>query len=950
MGRFLVFAAAMLAAFSSAVAGVSVSECELPSSRLAAKELTAYFEKMTGTAEVGFETKVGTLSAFPGEVPGAAKTALAKTSNREAAWTSFDGTTLWIVGKDETAELYATYRFLERELGVRWFQAPVKEDPGEYVPHAERIVLKPFVRCEEPFSSVRRLDQTGAPAWPLPKKGMTCAIRNGFQVAPSYGGRVPYGRDDAQNAWFIPRVPHWRQQIGGDHLTFVKPLGGGDRFAEHPEYFALVNGERTKGGKHMNQYCLSNPEVIRLTADWLIAELEKTGGVGQFNFGQVDTPHGSCQCAGSLAMDGENERKSTASRPSHTTRFVKAVNQVCARVFERFPRADLSIWAYSSYRELPEDVRPDPRLKLYFCSHQRCYGHALDDPNCPRNVRIYGLMKAWLAMLPRAFTYEYMTCTPNLYTPSENVEAHDLRLYRKLGLMGWKNETLYPDAVQGKRKDESAKDRMPSNWQWLYVTGHLLWDPSLDENALLADAESKYYGTAYPVMAKYQALRRKLWNASSEHMGYSTGDQRRPQLLNVSGAKEELLAYLDAADRLIEESNDEGEGERRKDVLRYRVGRDRAWLEKYWVRPNDEIKAVAGRTLRVPRTKTAPVIDGDAGDTVWAKACYIDAFCKHGTQKNPVAVEPELATSVGILFDDENLYFLLRAKEPLASSLKPSTRPGADVWDEDGFEVFLFPPSVENLTYHLSVNPVGNTWGATAPRGTKSRDAFGAEAKGRIGADGYVVELRVPLKNIAPAREEEPWKMHFGRNRRVVKGAPFRESIFAVDGVDYSDLQYYRPVAFGRAYLKNGSFEELDKNGKPKDWSVSVGAVVEPSATGCNQLRLGNGQQAWQTMWHGALRQADVPRRMSYCFKAKGRGRAVVSFLRYRDVYDANTKGHSRRESLKPDGEGDTFDLTSEMQSFTGEYEIPAGEWNSIVIGVRGGAMILDDVAVIPVP
>ena len=940
--RNRVFTVFALAAMAAGGLGADV----LPSSRLAAEEFTNYVAKVTGRADCGFDVRIGTLSVFPGEVPAAAKAALAKTANREAAWTSFDGRTLWIVGKDETAELYATYRFLERELGIRWFQAPVGEDPGEYVPRAAKIALKPFVRCEEPCFPVRRLDLTGARAHPVPEKGMACAVRNGFQVAPAYDARVPYGRPDSPDAWFVPRVSHARQQLGGSHLTFVDPLGGDRHFKEHPEYFALVDGKRVPGGRHMNQYCLSNPDVIRLTAEGIIAALDRSGGRGHYNFGQVDTPHGSCQCENCRAMDGENERRSTSSRPSHTTRFVKAVNQICARVFARYPDADLSMWAYSSYRELPEGVRPDPRLKLEFCTHMRCYGHALDDPGCPRNVRIYGLLKAWLRLLPRASTYEYLTCTPNLYTPNENVEAHDLRLFRKLGLLGWKNEFKFSDAAIGKGSGQFARDRAPSNWQWLYVTAHLLWDPSLDENALLADAESKYYGAAYPAMREYHALRRRLWNASAEHMGYSTGDQRRPQLLNVSGAKEELLGYLDEAERLIEESKEEGE--RRKGVLKYRVGRDRRWLEEFWIKPNAEIKSVAGRTLQVPRTKTAPVIDGDGGDEVWTRACYVDGFCRYGTRKNPVAVGPELATSVGILHDDGFLYFLLRAKEPLAAALKPTTRPGADVWDEDGFEIFLSPPTVEALTYHLAVNPAGNTWGVTSPRGTRSETAFGAEARGKVGADGYLIELRVPLKDIAPVKPGEAWKMHFGRNRRVQGAAPLSETSFTVDGVDYNDLPYYRPALFGEAYLRNGSFEELDKKGRPKGWSVSSGAAVERSATGCNRIRLPQGQQVWQTMWHGALKQADRPRRMVYSLKASGTGRVVVSFYRYRDAYDANAKGHNRREMLKPDATGETFVLTDEMRTFTGEYEVPADEWDSIVLQAAGGTAILDDVSVVP--
>ncbi len=174
------------------------------------------------------------------------------------------------------------------------------------------------------------------------------------------------------------------------------------------------------------------------------------------------------------------------------------------------------------------------------------------------------------------------------------------------------------------------------------------------------------------------------------------------------------------------------------------------------------------------------------------------------------------------------------------------------------------------------------------------------------------------------------------------------ESIFSIDGVNYNDIQYYRPVSFGDAYLKNGSFEELKDDGHPVGWTLSPGVVVECSETGANRLSVPKGLAAWQTMWHGPLRQADRPRKFVYTFRACGSGEAVVSFRRYRDSYDATAKGHSRREILTPNGRGEKYELSSVMQTFVGEYEVPAGEWDSIMISAKGGDMVLDDVAVVP--
>ena len=110
------------------VAAVVLPQTPDESTRLAAAELTNYVFKITGrqmpvvtrgnAANAAPEVVIGTLKALS-DVPQSIRKRLDATDNPEAACTGTDGRTLWIVGKDEVAELYATYHFLESKLGVR---------------------------------------------------------------------------------------------------------------------------------------------------------------------------------------------------------------------------------------------------------------------------------------------------------------------------------------------------------------------------------------------------------------------------------------------------------------------------------------------------------------------------------------------------------------------------------------------------------------------------------------------------------------------------------------------------------------------------------------------------------------------------------------------------------------------------------------------------------------
>ena len=404
---------------------------------------------------------------------------------------------------------------------------------------------------------------------------------------------------------------------------------------------------------------------------------------------------GWCECEECRKLDGSDTTAGGFQNVS--TRFQKTVRAIAEMVYEKYPNADLRVWAYHTYRQLPVGVKIHPKMKLQFCPHGRCYGHTLDDPNCARNVQMYKLLKDWLRVGPKdVFTFEYLTSSGIYYVCPETMVGHDLRLYKKLGLAGWKEEALFSDSkFYPPKKNDIRADLMPSNWQWAYITGKLLWDPSLDENKLLDEAESLYYGKAYPPMKKYHALRRKLWKNTSICLGYPFGDPRRPNLLNQPAAQEELLKLLAEADKLA----------RGNKILQYRLANDRRWLRDYWIKPNEKLKTTFGKGLRAPEAKSKIVIDGKGNDPAWRDAYYLTTGLKQASASEKKDLPPELKTTLGILSDKENLYFLITAMEPSPEKMKMTGKPDVDVWGDDAIEIFLYPPTAANVYYQLVINP-----------------------------------------------------------------------------------------------------------------------------------------------------------------------------------------------------------------------------------------------------
>ena len=196
------------------------------------------------------------------------------------------------------------------------------------------------------------------------------------------------------------------------------------------------------------------------------------------------------------------------------------------------------------------------------------------------------------------------------------------------------------------------------------------------------------------------------------------------------------------------------------------MARDRRWLTEYWIKPNEKMRAKAGLALQAKFVGTAPVIDGDGGDAVWAEASrtseFRETFPTH--EGAPELAAPEVASSVSVLADEENLYFLIRCKEPSPEKIKAVAEDGGPVYEDDAMELMLFPPSEANTYFQVCVNAKGKTVVLENPAG-RQRPDIRPVAAGRIGADEWTAEVRIPVARMYPLAKGDVWRVMFMRDR-----------------------------------------------------------------------------------------------------------------------------------------------------------------------------------------
>jgi hypothetical protein len=162
----------------------------------------------------------------------------------------------------------------------------------------------------------------------------------------------------------------------------------------------------------------------------------------------------------------------------------------------------------------------------------------------------------------------------------------------------------------------------------------------------------------------------------------------------------------------------------------------------------DAKKETVKRTYRVTRTTGAIRIDGNLDDAAWSGPPTMElAYETRPAENGPAPVK----TEVWITYDESNLYAAFRAHDPDPKQIRArySDRDSASGDDFVGFVLDTF--NDQRRAFEFFVNPLGVQMDLTQNEMTGNEDgSWDAiwDSAGRITADGYEVEVRIPFSSL----------------------------------------------------------------------------------------------------------------------------------------------------------------------------------------------------------
>jgi pimeloyl-ACP methyl ester carboxylesterase len=370
------------------------------------------------------------------------------------------GPNIVISGGRPRGVMYGAYTFLEK-LGCRWFSSSLS-----------RIPKRKTVRVEE-------LDDRQKPAFEMRWPGITeatekdWAARNklnggGLALDASTGGRVEWAPYGHSFYWLLPP---------------------GKFFAEHPDYFALVEGKRRNSGA---QLCLTNPGTIRAGVEHILRWLEEHPEVDIVGVCQEDWG-GWCECDNCRRVEREEGG-------AHSGPIVRFVNALAEEVTKKYPDKRILTYAYQYSETAPARARPHPNVRIQLAPISACVGHPGEE--CPLNkALLMDNLKGWSRLTNQIYMYGYATNFSHFLYPFPDFYrlAADIPMLKRIGVAG----IYYESSHQG-NGGENAELRA-------FVMAKMFWNPSENMERLVDEYMEAAYGkAARPMRAVFDLMHREV--------------------------------------------------------------------------------------------------------------------------------------------------------------------------------------------------------------------------------------------------------------------------------------------------------------------------------------------------------------------------------------------------------------------------------------------------------
>ena len=613
----------------------------------------------------------------------------------------------------EAGTLYGVYDFLRKYAGIEWYMAG---EIGEEVPKMKTLSVKDV------------------------------------QIArsPEYFFRTPYyflfNRDPDSSIWYRRAGFGAPFPVEINHSFYRM-----NKYQkEHPEWFALLKGERdfNKSCEGHGNLCLSNKELLAQFIKEARDYFDRYPDLGVFPVMPNDWFNQVCECE-ECQKQVDKDKPDNGQFSNYVWNFV---NEVAKEVRKTHPDKFIANCSYGKYGMVPDRVKLEPNVAVMIT---KARGHKFMELY---RQRTEDLPNQWKNVVKNLFVWEYY-CWDSQQSHLSGLPiffpkwtAYDMKNLR--GVMAGE----FIDGGAGTRRDWKAVNPFLNSISY-YITGKLYWDPEQDLNKLLDDYYFRFYGAGGADMKKFWTRAEELWTNMKVIKRGASDDVNTtlytPQVLL------ELKNYVETAMKKVPAGS----------VYAKRI----EGLQSEFYPYVEKISNVRSKipTVKIRRAAVKPVIDGKR-EPIWRSAGVVD-FVKQFD-----ATKPQAETYARMLHDDEYFYLFVNCFEPNKAGIITNQKQNHNsnppyIWDDDSVEIFISPDDRKpERTIQLIINAAGVYMdGAFQTKEFAHPHEFkydsGVICKTGMDKNGWTLEVAIPKKALvldgnAPT---DNWRLNVCRNRNV---------------------------------------------------------------------------------------------------------------------------------------------------------------------------------------
>jgi hypothetical protein len=404
---------------------------------------------------------------------------------------------LHIYGTTPRGTRQAVFDFLEHDAGCRWWswnEEDVPQNPDLALPAARRVVKAAFLQTD---------------------------IRNGeaYEEKTGFASKIKSKSTDVQTR---------------SHAMHAQLSAHGK---QHPDIYPFSKklGKRQRNEIH---HCYTAPGLAEALAAAMEADLKTWPDFEHTVYMSCmgDTYGGYCECERCLAVYEEEAwtRPDGRVAPGYSGTLLRLINATADILAAKHPGIRVGTSAYMTLQAPPGRTKPRDNVHIRIPHLRHCIIHGVDE--CRKNNRYFEDLRRWLELAPgRVYIWDYTVnfgenfCSP---TPTTKSIARNIGLYHDLGCAGM--------TLQGNYVSMGSDLAVLKN----HVYRRLLWDPTLDVDAVIAEFCTGYYGPAAEPMLRYVNL---LEDHPRKHLDLHADEFAEPPQIRASYLPPELRTELDAA-------------------------------------------------------------------------------------------------------------------------------------------------------------------------------------------------------------------------------------------------------------------------------------------------------------------------------------------------------------------------------------------------------------------